>query len=384
MILTISYYILSILGILKKQSKVLSVFMLAVMWIVFGLCTYNGDFGNYSWIYQNIQNPAYWTEYEPLFTMFMYVCSRIGLDFIQFRMVFSAVYLILLFITIGQYTNNRAEALGLYMLFPFLGFTSVIRSGFAGILIVFAYHQVIAGHDRKMRFWICMILATLIHYTSVFFAVFFFFRKNKFQRFRVVFLVSLVLGAFVSYYTGIFYKLVSLLTSNYRTLKWFMPGNSGQEIRWIVYLIIIDFMIIFIAYLSKRENYFMERQGITPNVYADDIFFINVTMLIFIPTFFVTNASARFMWEILLLNIVCHAKEDECWFPGPGLCKRQFRRKTAILITFLLMFTFYANLPYRGTVNDGFLVFQNNLLYEPYPQTEQQNIGGYVSLEGDF
>ncbi len=366
MVLQIVYYLLSILGILKKRSKVLTFLMLAIMWVIFGLCTYNGDYGNYSWIYQNIENPLYWGEFEFLFNVIMYVCSVSGLSFVQFRMVFGGLYIILLYIVIGKYTENKAEVLGLYMLFPFLFFTTVIRSGFASILIMLAYHEIIAEKDNKIKFWILIILASLMQYTSIFFILYYYLRRKEFRRISVIVVVGMVLATFAAYYTGIIYHVVSQITSSYRTLKWFMPADSAQEPRWILYLVIIDLMMIFLAYLSRKENRMLSRNFYDVNPYADDIFYINIVMLIFIPTFFVTNASARFMWEILLLNIICYAKDDEIGFPSNSLKRLQFSRKMVVLIAFLLFFAFYSNLPYRGTVYDGNLIFQNNLIYGEY------------------
>lgn len=366
MALQIAYYLLSILGIIKKKSKLLTALMMIIMWIVFGLCTYNGDYGNYSYIYKNIQTQAYWTEFEPLFSVLMYICSVSGLSFIQFRMVFSGLYIILLYITIGKYTENKAEVLGLYMLFPFLFFTSVIRSGFASVLIALAYYEIIAEKDNKIKFWILIIVATLIHYTSFFFIFYYYLRKKKFKRNSVILVVGLVGVALVAYYTGIIYQVVSMMTSSYRTLKWFMPGNSVQKPRWILYLVMIALMLVFLAYLSRRDNNRHTRNLLKINPYAEDIFYINIAMLIFIPTFFVTNASARFMWEILLLNIISYAKDDEISFPNNSIKFLRFNRKIAVLIAFLLFFMFYSNLPYRGTVNDGTLIFQNNLIYGEY------------------
>ena len=374
MALQIAYYLLSILGIIKKKSKLLTALIMIIMWIVFGLCTYNGDYGNYSWIYQNIQNPDFWTEFEPLYNVLMYICSVLDLSFIQFRMVFGGLYIILLYIVIGKYTENKAEALGLYMLFPFLSFTSIIRSGFASVLIALAYYEIIAEKDNKIKFWILIIAATLMHYTSLLFVFYYFLRKNKFKRNIIILVVGLIGVEIAAYYTGMIYQVVSMMTSNYRTLKWFIPGNSVQKPRWILYLVIIALMLVVSAYLSRRDNNRRARNLLKINPYAEDIFYINITMLIFIPTFFVTNASARFMWEILLLNIISYAKDDEISFPYNSIKFLRFNRKIIVLIVFLLFFTFYSNLPYKGTVNDGSLIFQNNLIYGEYTNTYNMGI----------
>lgn len=374
MALQIAYYLLSILGIIKKKSKLLTALIMIIMWIVFGLCTYNGDYGNYSWIYQNIQNPDFWTEFEPLYNVLMYICSVLDLSFIQFRMVFGGLYIILLYIVIGKYTENKAEALGLYMLFPFLSFTSIIRSGFASVLIALAYYEIIAEKDNKIKFWILIIAATLMHYTSLLFVFYYFLRKNKFKRNIIILVVGLIGVEIAAYYTGMIYQVVSMMTSNYRTLKWFIPGNSVQKPRWILYLVIIALMLVVSAYLSRRDNDRRARNLLKINPYAEDIFYINITMLILIPTFFVTNASARFMWEILLLNIISYAKDDEIRFPYNSIKFLRFNRKIIVLIVFLLFFTFYSNLPYRGTVNDGSLIFQNNLIYGEYTNTHNMGI----------
>ena len=362
MLLQVGYYLLSVLGIIRKKSKIITVLMLFVMWLVFGLCTYNGDYNNYMWIYQNIQNPYYWTEFEPLFNLLMFLCSVLGLSFIQFRMVFAGIFVILLFITIGKYTNYKAEAIGLYMIFPFLTFTSIIRSGLAGVLVVLAFHEVIAENKNKKKFWVLMVMAILIQYTSVLFVIFYLLRKKGFKRNSVIIVIGLLGIAFATYYSGIIYKLVSTITSSYRVLKWFMPSHSVQEPRWILYLVIIAFMVVFLANLSRRENTRQTGVMCEPNEYAEDIYYFNIAMLIFIPTFFVTNASARLMWEVLLFNIICYAKDDEIRSSNNSIGYLHINPKTIIMILFLLFFMVYSNLPYRGTADDLFLVFHNNLM----------------------
>ena len=366
MALLIGYYLLSIIGIIKKRSKLLTILMLAMMWIVFGLNTYNGDFGNYSWIYQNIQKPSYWAEFEPLYNVLMYICSILGLSFIQFRMVFGGIYLILLYIAISKYTENKAEVLGLYMLFPFLSFVAVIRSGFAGVLIVLAYHEIIADKNNKLKFWIYFIAACLIQYTSVLFVFYYFLRKKEFKKNSVLLVICILIGGFGAYYSGLLYRIVSLLTSSYRLLKWFIPQASGQEPRWILYLSILDLMCLVLAYLSRSENSISDKVWSARNPYSEDIFIISIAMLVFIPTFFVTNASIRFIWQFLLLIIICYAKDDECRFPNENIQRLGFSRKMILLLAVLIFFSYYSNLPYQGTENDGRLVFQNNLIYGEY------------------
>lgn len=365
--LAVAYYSLSLLGILKRKSNILSILIAIIMWIVFGLCTYNGDFGNYSWIYQNIQNPAYWTEFDFLYTVFMYICSRLGMSFIQFRMTFGAVYITLLYYTIGKYTENRAEVLGLYMLFPYSYFVSVVRSGFAAVLIVLAYYEITGGRNNKVKFWTLIIVASLFHYTSIFFAVYYFLRRKELKRISVILVIGLVTIVFIIYHSGLIYTVASWFTSSYRTLKWFMPRPSDQKIRWVLYLIIIDLMLIFLAHFSRKENHVAGSKERNINIYAEDVFYINITMLIFIPTFFLSNATGRFMWQILLLNIISWAKDDECRLTT---CRFTINKKMILLIAFLLLFAFYANRPYMGTVNDAKLLFQNNLLYGEYSPQE--------------
>ena len=362
MTLELAYYALSILGLVIKRSRILTVLMLAVMWIVFGLNTYNGDYWNYHWIYQNIQNPLYWAEFEPLFNALMYVCSIMGFDFIQFRMFFGGLFVLFLYIAISKYTNNKAEVLGFYMLFPFLYFVSVIRSGFAGILVILAFYELIAA-DNKIKFWLYFLVAFLFQYSSIFFVLYYFLRKLDFKKSSLFGILFVLFVAFVTYYSGLMYYLLSNITSNYRLLKWFTPEVSSQEPRWILYLVVIDLMIVFIAYQSKRENRIISRNLVVRNPYVEDVFYINVAMLVFIPTFFVTNASARFLWVILLLDYICIAKDDEFNFPSSNPQNIGFSLNAFIVIAFLLFFSYYANLPYKGTEDDISLIFQNNLIY---------------------
>lgn len=359
MILQICYYALSVVGIIKKRSRALTFMMLVMMWIVFGLNTYNGDFGNYNWIYINIRNPIYWTEFEPLFNIIMYICNIAGLSFIQFRMVFGALYVLILYITVHRFTENIPQVLGFYMLFPYLMFTSVIRSGFANILIVLAYYEVFAGRDNKARFWFFIILASLIQYTSIFFVVYFFLKSKELKRIFLMIVPAFLGIVFVAYYSKMMYNIVSLMTSSYRTLKWFVPENSVQKSKWVLYLIVIDLLILFMAYLSKKEN----TNSSLKNPYAEDVFYLCASMLIFIPTFFITNASSRVLWELLLPVIISYAKDDEIRRHNNVFNLVTISRKDIILLIVLMAFSLYANLPYRGGVNDARLIFHNNLIY---------------------
>lgn len=368
MALQITYYILSILGIVKKKSKLLTALMLFVMWLVYGLCTYNGDFAVYRTIYDNIQNPIYWSEFEPLFNVMMYVCSLCELSFIQFRMIFGAIFLLLLNYTIGKYTVNKAEVLGLYMVFPYLWGTSVIRSAFAGILVMLAYHYVIAGKKEKKMFWILMITATLIQFTSIFFVAYFFLRSKKIRSSLVFITATISIVGVVGYYAGLFYRIASLLTSNYRKLKWFDPANSSQKLKWSVYLIIILLLVIYLCYKARKDSHRYEIGLGFINKYADDVFYLSLTMLVLVPTFFATNASNRFIWQFLLFCFVVYAKNDESrlYTDKWNVLSISIRRGNLVLIALLIFFAYYSNLPYRGTINDGYLAFQNNLIYGQY------------------
>lgn len=373
MALGIVFYTLCVMGIIVKKSRFLTVMMLAVMWVVFALCTYNGDFDNYAWIYQNIENHSYWMEYEPLFNVFMYLCHRIGLSFIQFRMLYATVYMILLYFVTTRYTDNVAETLGLFMVFPFIYFTSVIRSGLATLLIVLAYYHVIDGRNNRLRFWMILCVATLFHKTSILFGVYYFLREKPFRKYIVISVVLFVLLAFGVYYSGILYRLASMVTSNFRTLKWFMPDRADQKIRWTLYLFTISAAVIFMGYLGKNGNtYYIGKDTAKPNVplcivSSDGLFRatqgLNMMLLLFSPSFFMSNASGRFIWQMIPFNILCYAKRDEYLTHGGRRNRLTISSRTLLLVVFLIGLFVYSNLPYRGTENDAFMIFRYNLLY---------------------
>lgn len=361
MVLQFIYYLISFAGILKKRSKFLTIIMLCLMWVIFGLCTYNGDYNNYNWIYQNIQTPIYWLEFEPLYNVLMYSCSIIGLSFFQFRMVFATIYILLLYYVIGKYTKNKAQVLGFFMIFPFLYFTSTIRSGIASVIVILAYYEITGGRNNKLKFWILMLIATLFHYTSIFFATYYFFRKMRGN--KIFFVIFLVIMAFALFMSGFIYSVMKQLTDNHRVLKWYSPENMKQEKRWILYLIIIDFMVLSLIILSKFYNKINSKKYNITNLYVTDFFYFNIFLLsLFIPTFFVSNACSRFIWELLLFIIIIYAIDDEIRFKGNKINSLRYYRKDFLLLLFLLFFSFYENMPYRGTVNDGRLVFKNNIL----------------------
>lgn len=364
MILQITYYFLCIIGIIKKRSQLLTPMLLLIMWSVFGLCTYNGDYENYKYIYNNIQNPIYWSEFEPLFNILMYTCSKIGMNFIQFRMIYGALFVLLLNYVIGKYTENKAQVLGFIMIFPYIYFTSVIRSGLACVFVLLAYYEITGGRQNIIKFCFFIIFAILFHYTSVFFIIYFFFRRIEEKSLICVPLLAVLVT--VIYKSGALLFIMSFITNNERILKWYSPDKSTQETRWIFYLIIIYLLVLFLSYLSRNKNTEFPDSVRPANPYAKDIYHFNITMMILIPAFFVTNASARLIWEILLFNIICYAKDDELRFYNNTINKIKYHKKDFLLLVFLVLFAIYANLPYRGTKNDMNKVFFNNILFQEY------------------
>lgn len=354
------YYSLCVIGFFKKNSKILAWIMITMMWIIMGLNTYSGDFSNYEWIYINIENRLYWNEFEPLFTLLMFVCHKIGLTFIGFRMVFAFIFLIVLHYTIQKYTENEAEVLALFMVFPYLYFVSVIRAGLSSVIVILALYEIIGENNNRIKFFLLMMVAVLFHYTSILFFSYLLFKEKKYRKVMILSIVVLSLLGFVLYFNGLIYKFASVFTSNKRLLKWFnlSLGNDGnQELRRALYMIIILLIMVLIVYCEYRNQ--------KSNVYSGDLIenflCLNINMIILLPVFFVTNTIVRILWEVLLANIICFAKADEI------ISKRKYRRNNMSVMTFVLLislflFAFYSNLPYRGTKNDMFEIFRNNIL----------------------
>ena len=176
------YLFLIILGLHYPKSKAITLIMLIFMWITYGLNTDGGDFAQYKFLYENLVYANLLSHHEPGYTLVSFICLKFGFTYQLFRCVLATIYLGILYSAVKYYTTFTAYVFSLLMIFPFLLFVSVLRAGISTVIILYASRYLVSEKKKSgIKYIALVVIATIFHYSSIFFLVFLFAKKSKFE-----------------------------------------------------------------------------------------------------------------------------------------------------------------------------------------------------------
>ncbi len=355
------YWLLSVFGgILKRRSKFLTVIVLVFAGIIYGFNTYSGDYENYKYVYQYLSGGSLYFEFEPLYTLLMIISLKIGLSFEQFRIILAILYCVLLYIVLNEYTDESLFCIALFLVFPFPYFVSVLRAGIACLFIAHAVKRLHNENNGIKKFIFWLLVATLFHYTSLFFVVLLLFKNSNNNIKKIGYLVALIIVISIAYYSGFMYKFISMFVNNYRVTKWLDPNNVSIKekisLKWLLYEAIIIIMNIGFVKIFKGKIKEDSNRHI-----ANTIYNANLMMIMLLPLSVISVVFFRVVWEVVFLNILlCGMMLEE----SPVKEKKGVIKINKISIYFALWIVFiliYANMPYANTKINLIYVFQNNI-----------------------
>lgn len=355
------------------KSKWSALIVMIFMFIIYGFSSFSGDSEIYEHVYANVAQGKMLTEFEPLFTLIMLICTSLQFSFLGFRIVLAIIYITLLYIAVNKYTNCTALVLFIFLLFPFTYFFSVLRAGLSGIIVVIGINQLV----KMKKFWflkyiIIIAIAALFHYSAIIFLplVLAGGRQRKVRYFLIAAVLMAVI-VYVLFNMGTIAKFLSIFTDRGKILSWvsFDSVTDRSNIKGIIGSLLILFANIFFTYKSSQIydkaalsiGYSLDSY---PARLANTVKYINILMIIISPFLMITSVYLRFIWEIILLNICVMVNAADITSlrsqkTGSTLYRNISFNSLPVLAYSVLLFI-YTNLPYYGTPIDGFLIFKNN------------------------
>ena len=150
---------------LNLKSKFVTVISLLFLYIMMWGNTYNGDYNAYKLLYDGVE--LY--PIEPGFKLIIYISNKVGLSYQSFLMVIGVVSIILIGRTVRRYAENYSIIFAFYLMSSFVMDTIIIRNTLAMAVVIFALPYFAQG--KKMKYFLCIILATLIHVSMLIFLV---------------------------------------------------------------------------------------------------------------------------------------------------------------------------------------------------------------------
>lgn len=372
---------LAVLALSLPKSKGLSIIIIAFMWIVYGLNIVSGDNASFEFVYNNLSDPAYQFHYEPAFSLLMLACYKLGLPFQCFRMVLASLFLCLTFRTVKLSTQYIPLALILFITFPFLDFVSQLRAGIASAIVLFALCQYANNKDAdnkaKWKYVIGVALATLFHYSSLFYLIELHAIKCKYHPKHLwssrkfwVFLLMTVIGSVIITYTNIPLLIVSQFTHRAKTLVWF--SGQGLEGRpnaiGMITQVMVLLLTIFVSgeSLKSIEPY---KKNCAEAEYTLSLvtYNMNVVMLVLIPFMAINSTFMRLLYESFLLTICSALNSVGITKTMKGIGHPGGMRLTkleVILFSWIIIVALYVDYGFnRGSTRTVWDILSNNVVF---------------------
>lgn len=356
MIYAVSLMAISCLaGFVEKRSRVISVLIVVVMWILMGFNTMNADYTQYQYLYDfkmldaSGVNAGYLVAEE--------LAWAIGLDFLQFRMLFAAFGLALIALFVRRYSSCPNVALALYSLLPFMYDVVQFKFFLAASVAIYSLRFLI---DRSrlygLKFATGIFMATLVHPAAFLFTAFGIGlldrrRALKASLFAAMLALMAVYGGFAQYASSFF--LDSTKQSAYMTEL----GRFG----WIPYFVSVVGGVI-VAHFASPFRYALEPRG-DDSGEARFFHFFESAKYVFLPLLALLPLSVQNFYRplrsgnlLILMYLSSFAFGRQKDFPNA--------EKTALIIFSIAWLAFTQVVLYRGVIDVVIVTeFANNLLW---------------------
>lgn len=288
------FFLMILLGMFFKRSKIVSFLLLIYIWTLIGLNTYTPDYSEYERIYNNAGNIVTNTEIG-----FIYVCMlfrNLGFSYQEFRMIWGMIYIILAANFTTKNTKNPNYVYSLLLISPVLMDASGIRAGVAYMLAM--NFSLLLRWPRKRNsifFVLGIILCSTIHGSAIFYVIFLLVDKALNTR-KILFIGILISVITLFCYTPIFrwgMNFIYDLTGLYKISKWVLSSSAIRPT--LVGFLSVALFLVALVYLSFKEDKYICHKN------AEVIISENVEQIL-------KNACIMMLFLLPVLTIVLEAR----------------------------------------------------------------------------
>lgn len=306
MTITIILFLLLIAGMFFPKSKIITICDITLGIIILGFNSSASDLGNYKLVYEELFTSNLLYHYEPLYSLFMVICSKIGLSFWGFHFVWGTIVVIILEMSIYRLTKNTAMASGLLLFFTVLTSVSGMRASLAGALAVFGITY-LKDKTRKSFYksLLFVFLAAMVHYSSAFYFVVVFlygYKGSEIKQKKIRFIILAdILGVFLfSCCMDLMFNILSMFTSREKTLMWLSAGLRHPNIKgFMVPVCIVLFNCFVNTYMYRFSKKTTDYHTVFILPYA-----VSIYMLLIIPFLAIHDTFMRLIYEIMPIWII--------------------------------------------------------------------------------
>lgn len=337
------------------------------MWVIFTFNVVSPDTAVYRWIYNDFEDIP--NAFEPLFSMLILICKTLGGSYTFFRGMIAALVLIFISKTYKKFSNYRNFAIALYMIEPFVWYISGLRAGLSCAILVYAFSFLIVDNSKsKMKFSIWVLIATMVHYSSVLFMIMLFADKKIDKRRVFIYGLLATVGILIFSYSSILLDIMSSVTDREKILTWLSVGREGYpNLKGFLAELIVLFGNIILVKFSRRQIVLRHDLDTIDDdqKLANTICNINYLSILFIPFLRLNDNYMRLIYVIHAVNIILYS-----------LVSSRIRQRRAdisyrttvcsydaVVIMWTVIIAIYQNLPYMGMKNSIINTINGNSIF---------------------
>ena len=166
------------LSIIDNKSKYIFFYLILVMWIISSFTYGNADENIYMSRYLNLE--AWKNDTELLYYLLIKYSNVIKLSYVQFKMLTSAMQLLLISVTVLKCSKKPNLVMIFYFIFPFMINVTQMRNALATSIFIFGAQFLIDelqnGYQvekkflshNEIKYIMCIVVAAFIHTSAIF------------------------------------------------------------------------------------------------------------------------------------------------------------------------------------------------------------------------
>lgn len=329
------YISLIVSGLLFQKSKLISALICIFMWIVFAYGTNSSDSGNYQYVYENILNSSLQKHYEPGFSILMMFSNKVGLTFLQFRMLLASIYVLIIYKSINNYSKYASLVLALFIIAPFFFFVSGLRNAISSAIIIYSIKYLYKDNRKaKIKYLIGLLFATMFHYSSVFYIVFLLINKNKKMnllksRRGLFILMLMVFSAVIVQLPEIAHYLIQLVTNNTKILYWFSNQITTTSIFGALLFSFIFILSVIYSTVSKntmlnfsKSNNAYTLENASFSITVNQIFYY---LIIWMPFMMINVTYLRLLMGVFPLLLCSYINSSKITIDNSNINQVKFK-----------------------------------------------------------
>lgn len=297
--------LLAFLSICRKESKIVTILLLILLWVLLINNTHNADYNMYEMYYEKYAISEELMSSEPIFQLMCKFFYQIGFDYQMFLSAFFAIIFILIYLSLNKISNNKALVITCYAFFPLCLDAVQIRHFMAATLILYAFSCLIQDKDGKggRKYLLFNLLAIGFHFSAGFFLPLFLAKKYSYKRF-VKSLIIVVIIMYILIITDAFVNLCSMFLPQDKVYSYFISGNWKNNINGVILHSILQliplFMLILVRVICNNSKGYDEKSL----KILDYTIFANIMLIYILPIYAYTTELSRVFRMFIIVDYI--------------------------------------------------------------------------------